>query len=186
MHKLLFILFLFAFGNSVAQQLSSFEKSNGTQTATYFEAIDWYKKLAQHSKEIVVKEMGTTDAGYPLQLVLLSTDKKFDPAIWRRQNKVIILINNGIHAGEPDGIDASMLLARDIITKKLLLSVSVPVIKNDEAIYALDIGFLPDQFAKIIAAQNISPGARAESLGLDEYVRLAGPWAIYRREMKLT
>lgn len=38
-----------------------------------------------------------------------------------RINKRIILINNGIHPGEPDGIDASMLLARDIVTNKVKL-----------------------------------------------------------------
>ena len=33
----------------------------------------------------------------------------------------MILINNGIHPGEPDGIDASMMLARDILNKKVSL-----------------------------------------------------------------
>ncbi|HQX97783.1 MAG TPA: M14 family metallopeptidase, partial [Chitinophagaceae bacterium] len=36
----------------------------------------------------------------------------------RKNNKRIILINNGIHPGEPDGIDASMLLVRDIVQNK--------------------------------------------------------------------
>jgi hypothetical protein len=37
------------------------------------------------------------------------------------KNKRVILVNNGIHPGEPDGIDASMLLARDIVTNKIKL-----------------------------------------------------------------
>ena len=65
--------------------------------------------------------MGMTDAGYPLHLVLISNDEKFNPAIWHQQKKVIILINNGIHPGEPDGIDASMMLARDIAQNKIIL-----------------------------------------------------------------
>ena len=32
----------------------------------------------------------------------------------------MILINNGIHPGEPDGIDASMMLVRDIVNKKII------------------------------------------------------------------
>jgi hypothetical protein len=44
-----------------------------------------------------------------------------DPAAWHRAHKVVILINNGIHPGEPDGIDASMLLLRDLVTKKVRL-----------------------------------------------------------------
>jgi len=39
----------------------------------------------------------------------------------RKNNKRVLLINNGIHPGEPDGIDASMLLARDIVANKIKL-----------------------------------------------------------------
>ncbi|MFT3910369.1 MAG: M14 family metallopeptidase [Ferruginibacter sp.] len=102
-------------------QLSPFEKSNGKKTATYFEVINWYKDLDKTSSKIFMKQMGNTDAGYPLHLVMVSADGKFDPAAWHRQRKVVILINNGIHPGEPDGIDASMILVRDIKTGKLLL-----------------------------------------------------------------
>ncbi len=51
---------------------------------------------------------------------MLSKDKIFDPAIIKRQNKRVILINNGIHPGEPEGIDASMVLARDLLKKNTL------------------------------------------------------------------
>lgn len=95
-------------------QQTPFEKSNGNETATYFQAIDFYKNLDKASPKILMKEMGPTDAGYPLHLVLVSNDGKFDPEIWHKQNKIIILINNGIHPGEPDGVDASMMLVGDI------------------------------------------------------------------------
>lgn len=62
-----------------------------------------------------------TDAGYPLHLVMVSDDGKFDPLQWHKQNKAVILINNGIHPGEPDGIDASMMLVRDIVINKIKL-----------------------------------------------------------------
>ena len=68
--------------------------------------------------------MGPTDAGFPLHLILLSNAKNFDhPSVSATKN--IILINNGIHPGEPDGIDASMLLARDIIQNKYKLPSSI-------------------------------------------------------------
>lgn len=106
-------------------QLCRFETSNGKETATYFEAVNWYKNLDKASSAVSVKEMGMTDAGYPLHLVLVSTDGKSDPAQWHKQNKAVILINNGIHPGEPDGIDASMMLVRDIVTKKVILPPNV-------------------------------------------------------------
>ncbi|CAN5541462.1 M14 family metallopeptidase [soil metagenome] len=120
-------LLLFQFPTKTIAQQCRFEKSNGTETATYFEAIDWYKKLDKRSPKILVKEMGSTDAGYPLHIVLVSNDGKFDMATWRRQKKAIILINNGIHPGEPDGIDASMMLVRDIADGKIILPDNVAV-----------------------------------------------------------
>jgi len=106
-------------------QLSPFEKSNGKKTATYFEAIKWYKDLDRNSSKIMLKEMGATDAGYPLHLVMVSADGRFDPVAWHQQRKVVILINNGIHPGEPDGIDASMMLVRDLSVGKVVLPANV-------------------------------------------------------------
>ncbi len=117
-------LLISAFYTTDAQQCR-FEKTNGLESATYFEAIDWYKNLDKSSTKLLVKEMGMSDAGYPLHLVLVSNDGKFDAAQWHKQNKAVILINNGIHPGEPDGIDASMMLVRDIVTSKIKLPENV-------------------------------------------------------------
>ena len=81
--------------------------------------------LDKRSAKLNMKTMGATDAGYSLHLVLISADGKINPAEWHKQGKVIIMINNGIHPGEPDGIDASMMLARDIITGKINLPKNV-------------------------------------------------------------
>ncbi len=119
--KIFFYLPAILFSTWAYSQQTVFEKSNGKKTATYFEAIHYYKDLDKSSTKILMKEMGPTDAGYPLNLVLISNDGKFDPKEWHSRNKVVIMINNGIHPGEPDGIDASMMLARDIKNKKILL-----------------------------------------------------------------
>ncbi|HLG38833.1 MAG TPA: M14 family metallopeptidase, partial [Chitinophagaceae bacterium] len=97
---------------------TKFEQSKGTQTPTYFEAIDWWKKLDEKSGKIKMLTMGVTDAGYPLHLIVVSNNGDYNFENIRKNNKRIILINNGIHPGEPDGIDASMLLARDIVINK--------------------------------------------------------------------
>lgn len=119
----IFICFLFT-SFSFAQQ-TRFEKSNGTETATYFETIDFYKALDKSSDNILLKEGAMSDAGYPLHIVLVSADKSFDPIVWHKKNKVVIMINNGIHPGEPDGIDASMMLVRDIKNRKIILPANV-------------------------------------------------------------
>lgn len=114
-----FIILLLTITITAKAQQTVFEKSNGTESATYFEAIDYYKKLDKESSQILMETMGPTDAGYPLHLVLISADGNFDPALWHAKNKTVVLVINGIHPGEPDGIDASMMLARDMINGRL-------------------------------------------------------------------
>ncbi len=119
MKKSLAPCFVFVISFVHAQNLvTPFEKSKGNETATYTECINYYNKLAASNTTIAVKTFGSSDAGYPLHLVLYAGDSNFNPAQWQQQNKVVILVNNGIHPGEPDGIDASMLLLRDLVTGK--------------------------------------------------------------------
>jgi len=95
-----------------------YEKSNGTRTTTYPECIAYYQKLDAAYDEIEMRSYGSTDVGLPLHLVVLSLDKDFDPVSLRKKNKQILLIQNGIHPGEPEGIDASMMLAWDLLQHK--------------------------------------------------------------------
>jgi hypothetical protein len=114
MRKLFFILLLLS-SNLFGQNLKTrFEQSKGTESPTYSEIIDWWQKLDQQSPYVKMLTMGMSDAGFPLHLVVVSADKDFNFESLHKKNRRIILINNGIHPGEPDGIDASMLLARDI------------------------------------------------------------------------
>lgn len=96
-----------------------FEKSNGLETATYQETIQYYTHLAKRYNEISIKAIGETDAGKPLHIVTLNMGNSGDDFENLRTNNRIILINNGIHPGESDGIDATMLLYRDIVQGKI-------------------------------------------------------------------
>ncbi len=69
--------------------------------------------------------MGPSDAGFPLHLVVVSNNGDANFSSIHKANKRVILINNGIHPGEPDGIDASMLLARDIAEGRYKLADNV-------------------------------------------------------------
>jgi hypothetical protein len=112
--------------NAQVRELKTlFELSNGKQTPTYPRIIDWWKKLDALTPQVRMETRGTTDAGFPLHLIVVSADGKTDWPSIKKSGKRIILINNGIHPGEPDGIDASMLLARDILTRKIDLPSNV-------------------------------------------------------------
>ena len=114
------ITFTASFLISMAQ-LTPFEQHKSRNiTATYQETIQFYKELDAKYDQMQLLECGPTDIGKNLNLVVLSHDKIFDPEVIRRANKRILLINNGIHPGEPEGIDASMMLARDLLLKNSL------------------------------------------------------------------
>ena len=95
-----------------------FETSQGTETATYSQVIQYYSDLSEVYSEISMQPVGETDSGEPLHIVTLSPDGEFNFQKIR-ENKRILLINNGIHPGESDGIDATMLLFRDIVEGKI-------------------------------------------------------------------
>ena len=104
-----------------------FETSNGTETATYEETIQFYTDLANTYDQISMQAMGETDSGIPLHIVTLNPDKVFDfDSI--RKDKQILLINNGIHPGESDGIDATMMLFRDIVQGKITMPVNTVLV----------------------------------------------------------
>lgn len=92
-----------------------FEKSKGTETPEYEEVIQYYSDLAEAYNEISLFSFGQTDSGKPLHLVVYSQEGIYNVADIKTTSKNKILINNGIHPGESDGIDASMLFLRDIV-----------------------------------------------------------------------
>src|SRR6218665_304844 len=112
-HYLIILLLLIAMDTSA--QLTPYELSGKKETATYYEAIKHYELLDKTYEQAKLLTYGTTDFGKPLHLLVLSKDKIFDPVALRKSDKRIFLINNGIHPGEPEGIDASMMLARDLL-----------------------------------------------------------------------
>lgn len=119
MKKLLIILII-AYLPSYGQ-LTPFEQSvTKNVSATHAQAIAFYQALDAQFEELKLLTCGLTDSGKPLHLAVLSKNKNFDPVALRKQNKRILLINNGIHPGEPEGIDASMMLVRDVLKNRLL------------------------------------------------------------------
>ncbi|MCF1421279.1 M14 family metallopeptidase [Mangrovimonas futianensis] len=108
----------FKYGFCQENFVTQFEKSNGLETAAYYDVIAYYQNLAAAYPTITVDSMGITDSGERLHLVTFDPDKNFDFES-NRKNKSILLINNGIHPGEPDGIDATMMLFRDYASGQL-------------------------------------------------------------------
>lgn len=95
-----------------------FERSEGRETATYPEVIAFYIELAREFPQINIQTLGETDSGKPLHLVTYNPDSDFN---FQKigQEKLVLFINNGIHPGESDGIDATMMLFRDYALNRI-------------------------------------------------------------------
>ncbi|SNR60954.1 M14 family metallopeptidase [Lutibacter flavus] len=123
MKKLILLLLIINFSCTTSEKkpnadfTTKFEKSEGTETTTYIETIEYFKELANSYPEISLSEIGETDSGNPLNLVVFNSSKEFDFSKIS-STKNTILINNAIHPGESDGVDATMLLLRDIVQDK--------------------------------------------------------------------
>ena len=108
-----------------------FEKTKGTETATYSEVMAFYEELDASSTLISLREFGPTDSGNPLHLVVYDPTGDFDGEELP-EDRPVLFINNGIHPGESDGIDASMMLFRDlagdsIATPKNVIVAAIPI-----------------------------------------------------------
>ena len=131
-----------------------FEKGNGNQSANYQETIDFYSLLANDFLTIKMQEMGLTDSGLPLHIVTFNPEMNFNFDEIKIK-KSVILINNGIHAGEPDGIDATMMLFRD-------LALGIIKIPKNSIIVAIPV-------YNIGGAMNRNSTTRANQEGPEEY-----------------
>lgn len=101
--KYIFILF-FAFSS-----LFSRAQWRGDTSPSYPELVAYLKKLDKENKEIKLFNMGLSDYGLPIYVVIINADSDSTKTFEQARNGTTILINNGIHPGEPDGINASLI-----------------------------------------------------------------------------
>jgi hypothetical protein len=149
---------------SKSQFETVFEKSKGTKTATYEQTILYYQNLAKVFPEIKVEKMGTTDSGHPLHLVIFDAKKIF---ILKDTIRSKLLINNGIHPGESDGIDASMQLLRDIAFDKNLKEKYKNILICIIPIYNIGGSLNRNSNSRVNQNGPISYGFRGNSLNYD-------------------
>ena len=116
---LLFITAVKAQTKTPENWLTHFEKSNFLETAKYDETMSYFKKLADASLYAKMLSFGVSPQGRKLYCLVVSKDKAFIPVEAKKTGKPIILIENGIHSGEIEGKDASMILLREILITKV-------------------------------------------------------------------
>lgn len=115
-----------------------FERSNYLETSRYNETLEYFTRLASSSPYARLLNIGRSPQGRDIVCLVVSKDKAFTPGKARQTGKPVILVQNGIHAGEIEGKDACMLLLRDMLVYKKdmqlldsLIIVVIPVINAD-------------------------------------------------------
>lgn len=99
-----------------------------TNSKPYDQVIADFKALDVKSDIISMNTFGMTDAGLPLHVLVVSSDKIFTPGKAKEQGKCIIMINNAIHPGEPDGVDATYEMLSMYAEQPHLLPVNVVLV----------------------------------------------------------
>lgn len=90
------------------------EAAHFESTPSLDETLAFLAEVARRLPEARVGDFGRSAAGRPLPLVVVDRDRAFDPTAARAAGRPILLIQSGIHAGEIDGKDATLMLLRDL------------------------------------------------------------------------
>ncbi len=95
-----------------------YELGNQNQTTDWSQCIAFYESLAaDFPAALSFKQIGISDNGIPMHAGVITTDSVFDREQIKRDSRPVFFNNNGIHPGEPEGIDSCMALVRDFCTQ---------------------------------------------------------------------
>src|SRR5262245_55260372 len=95
------------------------ERSRYVQTGRYDEVTQICRTAAElHPGKARCESFGTTPEGRPMLALVLAEDGGLSPEDARAKGRPVVLAQGGIHAGEIDGKDAGLALARDLLEGK--------------------------------------------------------------------
>src|SRR5688500_1454904 len=148
-----------------AEQSGYHETSLHADVMSFLAAID-----SGRDRRFSLGSFGASPAGRELPLVVMSAHGARTPADARKLGLPVVLIINGIHAGEVEGKEASMMLVRDLLDTSLgdvlanLTLVIVPLYNPDgnDALDAanrkLDLDHLTGQCGPLLVGTRVNAG----------------------------
>lgn len=89
------------------------------QTLTYDALLAAYRELDSLSPEMKLFEYCCADNGMSVHLLVINKNRNFERPQPNRTNQTVFLVMNGIHPGECEGIDASLLWAQEMCSGKI-------------------------------------------------------------------
>lgn len=98
--------------------LNAFSQWEDNTTPTYPEVIEQCKTWADEHVEIELYTMGQSDYGLPIYTFIINGSADSLKTFEKARNSTTILINNAIHPGEPDGVNAMLIWTKEWIAKE--------------------------------------------------------------------
>jgi hypothetical protein len=157
------------------------ESSGFRATSTHAEVMAFIAELeALGHRQLVVGEFGHTPQGRALPLLVLSSEGYRTPEAARASGRPVVLVQCCIHAGEVEGKEAGLMLARDLLEgpeKSLLEHVTLLIVPifNADGNDAMDPAHRALQIERL-KGQNgpYTSGTRVNAAGINlnrDYIR---------------
>jgi dipeptidyl-peptidase-4 len=154
------------------------EKTEYKATSRHADVVEFCDKLAKQSPVVRIGELGTSGEGRKLPLLILADPPIATAEEAAKSKKLVVGIIANIHAGEVDGKEAVLMLARDLAMAKEkpllkdLVIVIAPIFNADGN----------EKISKDNRKEQLGPeegvGVRTNAQGLDlnrDYVKLESP-----------
>jgi len=100
--------------------LTTAESSEFTATSRYAEVMTFIKELQGLSPLIRVERLCVSPEGREVPLLILGNPPPSSPLALNFDSRIVVYFQANIHAGEVEGKEASLMLARDILLDKSL------------------------------------------------------------------
>ncbi len=155
-------------GKFTGEFITPYEAGNQNQTTSWEACIQFYLQLAEHFPNIVqFKQIGASDSGRPIHAGIVTADGVFDRDSIKQEQRPIFFNNNGIHPGEPEGIDACMALVRDFCLQPQRLAALGTTVFLFIPVYNVDGSLNRQNTSRVNQEGPESFGFRGNSLHLD-------------------
>jgi dipeptidyl-peptidase-4 len=99
-----------------ADRLTVAEKSDYTSTATSLEVNSFLSALTARSNLCRAETLAMTISGKPVPLLVIADPLPASDADLKDDERIVVYIQANIHAGEVEGKEASLMLARELVS----------------------------------------------------------------------
>jgi hypothetical protein len=161
------------------------EKTGYRATSTHAEVMAFIEQLAERQhRRLHVTNFGHTPNGRELPLLVLSSEGVTNPADARKLGRPVVLLQNCIHAGEVEGKESALALARDLLDGKHAgvlekLTVLIAPIFNADGNDAMDTENRALHIERLIGQDGPAKvGTRVNSQGINlnrDYIKHEAP-----------